>query len=154
MRKMIAGVLTIIIMMFMFGLITVSYGAGTTDEAKAMVDKAIAYLKANGKENGFKEVSNNKGQFVKDDLYVYILDMSGTCLAHGVNPKLIGGDLTKLRDFDGRYFIQEIVKDAGTKGSGWSDYHWENPVTKTTDKKSAYFKKDGDLIYACGVYKK
>lgn len=151
MRNMIAGVLT---MLFMFGCMTVSYGAGTADEAKVMVEKAVAYMKANGKETTLKEVSNKKGQFVKDDLYVYILDMSGTCIAHGVNPKLIGNDLTVLRDFDGRYFIREIVKDAGAKGTGWVDYHWENPVTKTFDKKSAYFKKDGDLIYACGIYKK
>ena len=151
MRNMIVGVLAI---MFMFGCMTVSYGGGTADEAKVMVEKAVAYMKANGKETTLKEVSNKKGQFVKDDLYVYILDMSGTCIAHGANEKLIGGDLTKLRDFDGRYSIKDMVAEAGKKGTGWADYHWENPVSKTIDMKSVYFKKDGDLIYACGIYKK
>ncbi|MCX5810845.1 MAG: cache domain-containing protein [Proteobacteria bacterium] len=151
MRKLLVLAMAII---FVTGLASFSYGAGTADEAKAMVDKAIAFMKANGKDKTLKEVSTKKGQFTKDDLYVFILDMSGICIAHGANEKLIGGDLTRLKDYDGRFFIKEIVEGAKTKGTGWVDYHWENPSTKSVDNKSTYFKKDGDLIFSCGIYKK
>src|SRR3954447_21609096 len=71
---------------------------GTPDEAITMVKKAGAFLKANGKEKMFAEVSNPTGQFVKGDLYVFVHDLEGNCLAHGGNPKLIGKNLLDLKD--------------------------------------------------------
>jgi cytochrome c len=46
----------------------------TPDEAKAMVDNAYSYLKENGKEEAFAEISNPQGKFVKEDLYVLVVD--------------------------------------------------------------------------------
>ncbi len=151
MRKI---VITVVGLLFIFGCATAAFASGTADEAKAMVDKAIAFVKANGQEKGFNEVDNQKGKFVKEDLYVWVSDAKGVILAHGANEKLIGKDVTPLKDSDGKFFIKEIVQTANTKGTGWVDYHWVNPVTKSIDKKSTYFKKDGNLIYACGIYKK
>ena len=56
---------------------------GTPAEAKAMVEKAIAYIKANGQEKAFAEINNPKGKFVDRDLYIMVIDMNGTCLARG-----------------------------------------------------------------------
>ena len=139
---------------FMAGPASFSYGANTADEATALVEKAISFHKANGQDKMIAEISNKKGLFVKDDLYVFVLDMSGVCLAHGGSTNLIGRDMTKIKDYDGRYFIQEVVAGAKKKGTGWVDYHWANPSTKAWDKKSTYFKKDGTLIYCCGIYTK
>lgn len=146
--------LLLIATIFMTGPASFSYGANTADEATALVDNAISFHKTSGKDKMISEISNNKGLFVKDDLYVFVLDMTGICLAHGGNRNLIGRDLTKIKDYDGRYFIQEIVVGAKKKGTGWVDYHWANPSTKAWDKKSTYFKKDGTLIYCCGIYTK
>jgi len=146
--------LLLIAAIFMTGPASFSYGANTTDEATALVEKAISFLKTSGKDKMIAEISNNKGLFVKDDLYVFVLDMSGICLAHGGSKSLIGRDITKLKDYDGRYFIQDVVEGAKKKGSGWVDYHWANPTTKAWDKKNTYFKKDGTLIYCCGIYTK
>jgi signal transduction histidine kinase len=135
-------------------MVSSAHALGTPDQAKAMVDKAIAYVKANGKDKAFAEVDNQKGQFIKEDLYVWISDMKGLILAHGANEKLIGKDVSPLKDSDGKFFIKEIIEQAKAKGSGWVDYHWIDPVTKAIEKKSTYFKKDGEMIYACGIYKK
>jgi signal transduction histidine kinase len=129
--------------------------SGTADEAKAMVLKAVAFLKANGPEKAFAEFDNTKGQFVDRDLYIWVADLkdNAKCLAHGANPKLIGQSLIDFKDTDGKLFIKEIVNLANTKGSGWVDYKWTNPVTKNIDPKSVYFEKLNNLVVVCGFYK-
>ena len=130
------------------------HAKGTAAEAKAMVEKAAAFMKANGQEKTFAEINNKKGQFVKDDLYVYACDIKGLTLAHGANEKLIGRDFSDLKDADGKLFMREVMEGAKAKGSGWCDYKWTNPLTKNLEHKSAYFLRVGDVILMCGIYKK
>jgi cytochrome c len=129
------------------------YASGTADEAKAMVVKAEAFIKANGKDKAFKEFTEGT-QFKKDDLYVFVIDTKGMTLAHGGNQKLVGKDMSGLKDADGKLFIKDIIDGANAKGSGWSDYKWTNPVTKKIDPKSTYFQKLDDVVLGCGIYKK
>jgi cytochrome c len=51
----------------------------------AMVKKGIAFIKANGTEKGYAEISNKKGQFIDRDLYLVVYGLDGKCLAHGAN---------------------------------------------------------------------
>jgi cytochrome c len=127
---------------------------GTPAEAEAMVKKAVAEIKAVGQEKAFAEFNNPKGRFTDRDLYITVYDMTGKCLSHGANPKMIGKDLIDLRDPDGRFFVKERVEIAKTKGGGWQDYKFNNPVTKKIEPKTMYFEKSGDIIVACGAYKK
>jgi signal transduction histidine kinase len=150
MKKTFAGIMMVA---FFIGLIGNSWAVGSADEAKTLVDQAIAFTKANGKEKAFAEFTNRKGRFVKGDLYIFVLDESGKCLAHGGNEKLVGKDVIGLKDSDGKFFIKDVIEGAKAKGSGWSDYRWTNPETKSIEKKSTYFKRDGDLVFGCGVYK-
>ena len=126
---------------------------GTKEEATAMVKKATAFLKANGKDKTLAEVSNNKGQFVDRDLYISVYDMNGTVLAHGTNAKLIGKDVSALKDADGKEFIKDIVGKAKSAGKGTSDYKWPNPVTKEIQAKTVYFEKADDMVFSSGYYK-
>lgn len=126
---------------------------GTPAEAKKMVEKAIAYIKANGQEKAFAEINNPKGKFVDRDMYITVIDMNGKCVARGFNPDLLGKDLTELKDPDGKFFIKERIEMAKTKGSGWQDYKYIDPLTKNVEPKRAYFKKYKDIIVMCGVYK-
>ncbi|MYN08489.1 cache domain-containing protein [Pseudoduganella aquatica] len=126
---------------------------GTADEAVAMVKKAAAYIAANGKDKAFAEISNPSGQFKDRDLYIAVLDKTGLTLAHGGNPKLIGKSMIDLKDVDDKHFIKAFLDVAATKGSGWVDYKWPNPVSKAIEKKSTYVEKTGDLVIICGIYK-
>jgi len=138
--------------LFFMGIAGCSYVPGTADEAKAMVEKAVAFMKANGKEKAFREFTEGN-KFKKNDLYIFVVDMNGVILAHGSNPKLVGRDMSTLKDAGGKLFIKEIIDEANVKGNGWSDYKWANPVTKKIDLKSTYFQKTNDVIIGCGVYK-
>lgn len=141
-----------------FFILTVSSAfasdAGTAAEAEAMVKKAIAYIKAHGKEKAFAELDNPKGKFTDRDLYVFVYDLNGKVLAHGANQKMVGKDLSEMRDMDGKLYVKERIELAKTKGRGWQDYKFTNPVTKKIENKSAYIEKYEDMIVGCGIYKK
>lgn len=128
------------------------YAASGKDDAVALVKKAVAYMKANGKDKTLAEISNPAGQFVKGDLYLFVQDNNGIMLAHGTNPKLVGKNLMNLKDPDGKLFVQEMIKTA-KQGNGWVDYKWTNPVTKKIESKTSYIQAVDDIWIGCGIYK-
>jgi signal transduction histidine kinase len=128
---------------------------GTAAEAQAMVAKAIADIKKNGREKAFAEISDPHGKFVDRDLYVVVYDMKGKVLAHGANAKMIGKDLIDLRDNEGKYFVKERVEmmSKGPVAKGWQDYKFMNPVSRSIEPKSMFLQRYEDLIVGCGIYK-
>ncbi|RPI98638.1 MAG: histidine kinase [Deltaproteobacteria bacterium] len=127
---------------------------GTKDEATAMVKKAVALIKANGAEKAYAEFSNPKGPFVDRDLYVVVYDMTGKCLAHGANAKMIGRDLIDNKDVDGKEFVKERVEMMKKQASGWQEYKFRNPTTNQIEPKAMYIERLNDVIVGCGVYVK
>ena len=126
----------------------------TRDEASAMVKKGIAFIKANGIDKGYTEISNKGGQFTDRDLYLVVYGVDGKCLAHGANPKQIGKDLIDLTDIDGKYFVKERVELARSKPTGfWQEYKFTNPVSKKVEPKVMYCEKLGETAVCGGVYK-
>jgi signal transduction histidine kinase len=126
---------------------------GTAAEAEALVKKAIAFIKANGKDKAFAEFGNSKGQFTMKDLYIFVYDMNGKVMAHGQNPKMVGKEMIDMKDADGKEFVKERVEIAKSKGKGWQDYKFTNPQTKQIEPKSSYIEKYEDMIVGCGIYK-
>jgi len=139
----------------LISLVWVSFAlaGGTANEAKGLVEKAAAYVKAEGKEKAFAEFSNPSGKFVDRDLYIFIVDFNGLTLAHGGNAKLVGKNMLELKDADGEFFIKKFIGVAKAKGNGWVDYKWVNPVTKRIEPKSTYIQKVDDYFLGCGIYK-
>lgn len=126
---------------------------GTADEAVALVRKAIAYIKANGREKAFAEFSDPSGQFKDRDLYIMVYDMSGNNKAHGANPKLIGKNLSAIKDADGHFIVKSFIDVARARGHGWVDYKWPNPVSNAVEPKSTYVERYEDILLGCGIYK-
>ena len=130
-----------------------SFAGGTADQAKGMVDEAVAFMQANGKEKILAELNNPKGKFVKGELYVFAYDLNATVIAQPFNPKLVGKNLMEVPDADGKLFRKEIVEVAKTKGVGWVDYKYKNPENNKIEHKTTYLKKVNDMIICCGTYK-
>lgn len=128
---------------------------GTTAEATAMVDKAIAHIKRAGREKAFADFSDKNGPFVDRDLYVVVYDLNGKVLAHGANSKMIGKDLIDLRDSDGKYFVKERVAmmSKAPDAKGWQDYQFMNPVSRQIEPKTMFLQRYEDIMIGCGVYK-
>ena len=141
-----------VILPLLFGAVASSAfasDAGTPDEAKAMAIRAADLLRTKGQDAAFAEF-NNGATFHDRDLYVMVYDASGTCVAHGANPKLIGKSLIDLQDTDGTFVIKNLV---AVKESGWVDYRWPNPVTKAIQAKATYVVRVGDILIGVGAYK-
>jgi len=126
---------------------------GTREQAMAMVQKAAALISSQGKDKAFAVIDDPTGPFVNGDLYVFVTSIdSGTTLAHGINKALIGKNLLRLKDADGKLFVQAMIDMVQSKGEGWVDYKWPNPVTHKIEAKSSFVKKVGDVFVGCGVY--
>jgi signal transduction histidine kinase len=128
-------------------------GNASQAEATAMVKKGMAYLKANGKDKAYAEISNKQGQFVDRDLYLVVYGLDGVVRAHGANEKMVGKNLIDLKDVDGKAFVKERVDLAQSKGSFWQDYKFTNPVTKKIEPKAMYCERVDDAVLCGGVYK-
>jgi cytochrome c len=121
-------------------------------EAEAMVKKAVAFYKKNGKEKAVAEFQKNPGPFIDRDLYVTMYDLEGNALAH-INPKMVGKNMMDLRDPSGKYHIKERIESARKDNSGWQDFQFFNPQTKKVEPKRMYWEKHDNLVFAAGAYK-
>ncbi|MFS2139351.1 cache domain-containing protein [Duganella sp. Dugasp56] len=123
------------------------------EDAVAMVKKAVALIKKNGREKAFAVFNDPQGEFVDRELYVSVFDFDGLNLAHGANKKIIGKNLMEYRDPDGKYPIKECLALARGAGSGWVEFKFLNPVTKDMQSKVAYVERFEDLGVWVGAYK-
>ncbi len=148
-----------ILLSFLFFIcLTLLFGESLSSlkkKAVNLVEKGIVYLKANGNDITFKKINDPKGEFTEGELYLFVFDFEGNCLAHGGNLALVGKNHLSLKDTDGKFFIKEMLDLAKSKGSGWVDYKWSNPLKKKIQPKATYVKKvDGmNMFIACGFYK-
>jgi signal transduction histidine kinase len=75
-------------------------------------------------------------------------------LAHGGNPKLVGKNLTGMKDSEGNPFFQMLLDLAKTKGKGWSgNYRFMNPATQKLEAKVMYLESIGETYVGVGIYK-
>ncbi len=153
MKKVLALVVTIL---FAVGVgVAAAQEKGTADEAKAMVKKAVAYMKEVGKDKALAEFNNPKGKFIYKDLYVWATGLDGTNLSHPYTPALIGKNMYNLKDADGKLFVQDRIAQVKAKGSGTIEYRWTNQNTKKIEQKVAYFEAvpGMNLFLNCAYYK-
>ena len=127
---------------------------GTRAEAVAMVKGVQVMFHKDGAKATFTAVDDKSNTaFHHLDLYVFIYNLNGVCVAHGAIPALIGKNLMDMKDQDGRYFFKEMVAIAKGPGSGWVNYKWPDPLTKKIQDKSAYIEKlGGNYFVGVGVY--
>ena len=131
----------------------IAFFKGTTAEAEALVKRAVAHIKTQGREKAFADLSNKKGDFVNRDLFVFVYDMQGKCLAHGRNSEKIGENMINFKDSTGKYIVKERIEIARGRGRGWQEYKSIDPTTKKAENKAAYIEVCDDLIVAAGAYK-
>jgi signal transduction histidine kinase len=125
----------------------------TKDEAIAMVKKAVVYIKDQGVDKAYQEISNRTGQFVDRDLYVVVYQLDGKVLAHGGNVKFVGKDMSDAQDVDGKFFVKERIELAQKQASFWQDYKFVNPVEKKVEPKQMYCERLENTAVCGGIYK-
>ena len=131
-------------------------GAGdgaTKDEAVAMVKSAVTFIKEQGAEKAYPEITSKTGKFHDRDVYVVVYQLDGKVLAHGSNEKFVGKDLIDAQDVDGKLYVKERVELAAKQPSFWQDYKFVNPVDKKVEPKQMYCEKLDNTAVCAGIYK-
>ena len=132
--------------------------AQTRDQAKAFVKQAVDFAKKNTKEKFLEEVSGPKGQFhfnkgQNHDLYIFVYDLEGKVVAHGVRRELVGVNRWASKDPDGKPWIQDWTKLVKEKGNGWIEYKELNPAQNNkVMKKASFVELFNGMVIGAGIY--
>jgi cytochrome c len=127
---------------------------GTAAEAKAMLEKATASLKAN-EADALAKFARKDGGFVDRDLYVFCFSMTdGKFTAH-INPSLMGTDVRNLKSGDDPLGqrIFDTVKNSAPGSVVTIDYKFPKPGTTEPLPKQSFLTRVGNQGCGCGYYK-
>ena len=116
-----------------------------------MVAKAVALIKTAGTAKAYKTFTEHTdGAFKDRDLYVFVYDLDGNCLAQGANPKMVGKNLIGIKDVEGNEFIKGMVEMVKTRKKGWyGPYKFNNVETKTIEPKKSYCEQGEGATMVC-----
>jgi hypothetical protein len=135
------------------GIATAALAAdfGTAAEAKAMLERVVAALKAN-QASALAMFTKGEGGFKDRDLYPYCGGPDGMFTAH---PTLVGKSLKDLKDKSAnpKPLGEEIYKTAQQGKISEVSYMWPRPGTTDPVQKVVFVTKVGDQVCAVGYYK-
>jgi cytochrome c len=121
-------------------------------QAKDLLNKAVAYLEKEGSARAFCAFNDPSGDFRKGPLYVFAINMDGVYFAHTAAPTLVGTSLRDMRDAAGQPFGKDIMEVIATQGEGSVDYMWLNYTTNKVEKKHSFVKRVKDFVLGVGYY--
>jgi hypothetical protein len=125
---------------------------GTPAEARAMLDKAVAALKAD-KTKALAAFSKGADGFKDRDLYVACAGTDGKVSSH-LDATRIGMDRNTMKDSAGKEYGKEIQGKAQEGKVVEVAYMFPRPgADKTPVQKIAYVTKVGDQVCLVGYYK-
>jgi hypothetical protein len=122
----------------------------TKEEARALFNWAMTYLKVNGRSIAYQAFNESNGKFTDRDLYVFCLDYDRTWKVMGATPSLVGKSASGIRDPNGKDFVGEFINIAKTSGVGTASYIYKNPVTGTEQLKTSFIQKVANSEF-CGM---
>ncbi len=123
------------------------------EEVKKFLMSAADYIKMHGKDAAIKEFNDRHGLFTKGSDYIFVIDYQGTMLANVSRLDLVGKNVLSLKDANGKYLNQLLIKKA-KMGGGWVSYLWVNPMTNKVQCKLSYVIPMGSSYFiGSGYYK-
>ncbi|MCK5832725.1 cache domain-containing protein [bacterium] len=119
---------------------------------KDIVIRAVDLIVANGPE-AFDEISDQNGEFIFLNSYVFIKDMKGNEILNPLNPGLEGKNIIDLTDADGKLFVKEELGLLVEQDELWYEYKWPRPNNGKVNTKRVFLKKApfGDIVYVVGA---
>ena len=124
---------------------------GKPEEAKAMLEKAVAAVKQD-KAKALDAFNAGEAGFKDRDLYVWCANASdGIMTAHPYGQK--GKQLRDIKGYHGAPFGETIMQDATEEAIKQITYWWPRPGTDQPLEKTAFYTKVSDQICGVGFYK-
>jgi methyl-accepting chemotaxis protein len=126
---------------------------GSADEARALVARAQALLREQGRQAAVAQLRGTEHGFVDRDLYIFFVDNSGRYILHGAKPAMEGKHVHDVPGINGERFVRDAFA-AAAAGGGWIDYDIVNPATGQVQPKASWIEPLGpDLVIGCGIYR-
>ena len=126
---------------------------GTFDEAKTMLQKAVAHFADVGRKEALADFSAGKAPFRDRDLYVVCVTSDHKIAANGAFPAFVGTSADALKDADGHPLGQALWDAAKKNKAGSIEYPMVNPMTKHVEKKTTFYNRlTDDLLCGVGAY--
>ena len=123
---------------------------GTAEEAKAILERAVAALKED-KAKALDTFNKGEGGFKDRDLYVSCANASdGIVTAH---PYLKGEHLGDIKGKKGYPVGDEMMQKASEGTIREVTYWWPRPGSDKPLEKTTFYTKVGDQICSVGYYK-
>jgi len=110
-RRAMLGLATTAVLALSAAAVAQQAKCGTADEAKAMLTKVIAAVKAD-KAKALDMFNKGEGGFKDRDLQPFCFNKSDGVLTAATNPGLLGKDVRSLKDKTGKAFGEENFKAA------------------------------------------
>ncbi|MYD58196.1 MAG: hypothetical protein F4245_01045 [Cenarchaeum sp. SB0678_bin_8] len=121
--------------------------------AQAMVEQALQAIIAD-KYGAFAAIQDRNNPLYHDgELYVFVNDIDGEIVAHGITPDILGQNANNLVDRYGTN-IGELYNKHGSPYGAWVQYYWGNPATETdeTERKLTWFVQSAGYTIGVGIY--
>nr|WP_211162907.1 cache domain-containing protein [Aromatoleum diolicum] len=124
---------------------------GTPREARTLFEQAVKFMEANGPERAFAAFNDRNGQFVRKDLYVFVIDDKGVYHASGAAPEaLVGLTVLNTTDAAGNPLFREMIDTTRATQEGTVRYMWLNRMTNKVEPKVSYVRKVGTYVVGVG----
>lgn len=125
--------------------------SGTAGEAKAMLEKAVAAVKAD-QAKAIDMFNKGEGGFKDRDLYPFCFNLSDG-IEVAAPPSVRGKDVRTLKDSTGKAFGEELYKAGQDEKISEVSYMFPRPGETTPAAKTSFVTKAGDLGCGVGYYK-
>ncbi len=122
---------------------------GNAAEAKAMLEKAVAAIKAD-KNTALAQIAKGENGFKDRDLYPFCGGPDGRFTAH---PSLTGKSMKDLTNAAGDSVGAKLYGAATEDSISQVSYMWPRPGASDPVQKYSYVTKIGDQVCAVGYYK-
>src|SRR5262245_18007533 len=132
-------------------LSTSAFAQGTAAEAKAMLEKAVAAVKAD-KAKAIKSFLEGTDGFKDRDLYPFCFNISDG-ITQAAPKSVLGMDVRTIKDAKGDAFGAEIYKAAQDGKVNEVSYMFPKPGQTEPSPKVSFVTKVGDLGCGVGYYK-
>ena len=125
---------------------------GTAEEAKAMLDRAVAAVKQD-KAKALDMFNKADGGFRDRDLYVFCANASDGIVTAHPNVQQKGQLLQDIEGKHGAAFGEVIMQNAAEGTIKETTYWWSRPGSDQPVEKTSFYTKAGDQICGVGYYK-
>lgn len=121
---------------------------GTSDEAKALLTKAVAAVKVN-KSEAIAKFNSGADGFKDRDLYVFCIGPDWIATAGSIT----GQNVKDLKDKNGMMLGQALMSAAKEGNMAQVQYMWPRPGTTEAIEKVSFVTKVDNQVCGVGYYK-